>query len=93
MNYPKDEYTKALADHICVSVEDLNDTELALIDKSYAIFNDRLADLKAQQDEVKRLTIDLANLKAMTENDTRQTDQETYFDGEGCPTCGRDNDY
>lgn len=91
--FPKEDYTKALADHITVSVEDLSPTEVELINKSYSIFNDRLSDLKSLQDEVKRLSIELANHKAMTENDTRQTDQETYMDGESCPTCGRDNDY
>jgi hypothetical protein len=69
--FPREDYIKALADHITVSVEDLNDIELALINKSYAIFNDRLSDMKALQDEVKRLSIELANQKAMYNEDTR----------------------
>jgi hypothetical protein len=69
--FPREDYIKALADHITVSVEDLNDIELALINKSYAIFNDRLSDMKALQDEVKRLSIELANYKAMYNEDTR----------------------
>jgi len=92
--FPREDYIKALADHITVSVEDLNDTELALINKSYAIFNDRLSDMKALQDEVKRLSIDLANREAMgTPDDARYEYKATGF----CPTCGKDetfrNDY
>jgi uncharacterized protein YacL (UPF0231 family) len=84
---PKDVYTKALADHITVSVEDLTSTELALIDKAYAIFKDGQSDFKAQEDEVKRLNLELANLKAMTEEIDR------YYPDEPCPTCGRDDTF
>ena len=90
----REEFTKTLADHITVSVEDLNETELALINKAFSIFQDRLADLKAQQDEVKRLSIELANREAMgTTDDARYEYKSTGI----CPTCGRDetfrNDY
>jgi hypothetical protein len=75
----KEQYKKALADHIAISVEDLSTTELALIDKSYSIFNDRLSDLKACEDEVKRLRIELANLRAMTETTNNETYEEEDF--------------
>lgn len=85
---PKDEYTKALADHITVSVEDLSPTEISLIDKAYAIFKDRLSDMKALNDEVKRLSIEVANLKAMSNNDDARYE---YKQTGICPTCGRDD--
>jgi ABC-type uncharacterized transport system ATPase subunit len=63
-SYPKEQYRKVLADHITVAVEDLTPNELALINKAFDIFEGNLADLKVEQDEVKRLSIELANLKA-----------------------------
>lgn len=94
--YPKEEYRKALADHITVSVEDLNDTELALIDKAYAIFNDRLSDIKANEDEVKRLRLELANQKAMYSEVTQLPCDHRYHSRSGrymlyedwCEKCG-----
>jgi hypothetical protein len=96
--FPREDYIKALADHITVSVEDLNDTELALINKSYAIFNDRLSDMKALQDEVKRLSIDLANQKAMYNEPTTLPCDHRYHSRSGrymlyedwCEKCGTD---
>lgn len=85
--YPKDEYTKVLANHITVSVEDLTTTEIALIDKSFAIFQDRLSDLKAQQDEVKRLSIELANLNAMKDDRDERNINDNYLKNGVCPTC------
>lgn len=88
--FPKEDYRKALADHITVSVEDLNATELALIDKAYDIFKDRLSDIKANEDEVKRLRLELANLRAMnSSDDARYEYKQTGI----CPTCGRDETY
>lgn len=83
----REEFTKTLADHITVSVEDLNETELALINKAFSIFQDRLADLKAQQDEVKRLNIELANLRAM-KDDRDERINDNYKNSETCPMCG-----
>lgn len=85
--FPKDEYTKALADHITVSVEDLSPTEIQLIDRSYYIFKDRLSDIKANEDEVKRLRLELANLRAMTDDrEERNSKNKTGI----CPICGAD---
>lgn len=88
--FPKEDYRKALADHVSISIEDLNSTELALIDKGYAIFKDRLSDLKANEDEVKRLRLELANLKAMSSNDDARYE---YKQTGICPTCGRDESF
>ena len=64
----KQQYKKLLADHITVSVEDLTDNELSIIEKSYELFQDKLDDIKVLNDEIKRLSIALLNLKAMTDN-------------------------
>lgn len=70
----KEQYIKLLADSITVSVEDLQPTEVSLIEKSFELFSEKLEDLKIANDEVKRLSIELANLKAMSD------DTETNYD-------------
>lgn len=71
----KEQYVKRFADQLCISVEDLTENELKIIDGGFEIFKDRLADIKALEDDNKRLAIELANLKAMTDN------SDTYYDG------------
>lgn len=64
----KNEYTKLLATSISVSLEDLTDNEQKLIDKSFNLFKEKIEDLMIANDEVKRLSIELANHKAMHED-------------------------
>jgi hypothetical protein len=70
----KEQYIKLLADSITVSVEDLQPNELSLIAKSFDLFTEKLEDLKIANDEIKRISIELANLKAMAD------DTETNYD-------------
>ena len=67
----EDQYRKIMADHITVSVEDLTNNEMLIVNKGWAMFNDKLQDIKIANDEIKRLTIELANYKAMYQEDTR----------------------
>jgi hypothetical protein len=64
----KNEYTKLLATSISVSIEDLTDNEQKLIDKSFELFKEKIEDMLIATDEVKRLSIELANHKAMHED-------------------------
>lgn len=61
----KDEYVKLMCNHISISKDDLTQTEQELIEKSWELFDEKLGDLKIQSDEIKRLTIELLNLKSM----------------------------
>ncbi len=73
----KQQFVKKMADHITVSVEDLNATELAIMDKAFDIIQDSLEECKTQSDEVKRLSLELANLKSMCDDtDYDQWDEE-----------------
>jgi hypothetical protein len=68
----KDKYIKFLAGKIMVIVDDLTDNELSLITESFELFSEKLDDIKILNDELKRISIELANLKAMyddSEND------------------------
>jgi len=72
----KQQFTKKLADHITVSVEDLSSTELAIIDKAFDILKDNIDEVKTQIDEVKRLSLELANLKSMQDDNNYNGDEE-----------------
>jgi hypothetical protein len=61
----KKQYIKLMADHITVSVEDLSENEERLIEKSYSLFIEKMDDIKILNDEIKRISIELANLKSM----------------------------
>lgn len=81
----KEKYKKLLADHVSISLEDLTPSEIGIIDKSFELFDDKLNDIKTLNDEVKRLSIELANVKAMgTADDARYEFKQTGI----CPTCG-----
>jgi hypothetical protein len=67
-NYLRNQYIKTIADKLTICVEDLLDTELSIINYSFDIFNDRLAEIKSLSDENKRLSIELRNLKAANDN-------------------------
>ena len=61
----KERYKKLIADSVTISIDDLTESENAIIDKSYELFEEKMDDLKVANDEVKRLGIELANYKAM----------------------------
>lgn len=70
----KDKYVKLLAGRITVSVDDLTDNELKLINESFELFSEKLDDIRILNDELKRISVELANLKAM------QDDSENDYD-------------
>ena len=74
MNTLKKQYTKLLSDKMLVSDEDLTPNELILIEESFNLFLEKLDDIKILNDELKRVTIELINLKAMYDN------SENYYD-------------
>jgi hypothetical protein len=78
----KGKYTKLIADHITVSVEDLTDNELAIIEKTFELFEEKLEDLKIASDEIKRISIELANNKAMYEDDRYSNNSDERFEVE-----------
>ena len=68
----KDKYIKLLSSKITVSTDDLTDNELKLIIESFELFKEKLDDIKILNDELKRINIELINIKSMrddSEND------------------------
>ncbi len=70
----KEKYTKLIADSVTICIEDLSDTEKAIIEKTFELFQEKMDDLKIANDEVKRLTIELANLRAMLDDTSNDYD-------------------
>jgi hypothetical protein len=70
----KDKYIKLLADKITVSVDDLTDNELKLISESYELFSEKLDDIRLLNDQIKRISVELANLKAMHDDSDNDYD-------------------
>jgi hypothetical protein len=60
---PKEEYAEGVLNYVLISKEDLTDTEKQIIDYSFSVLKERLEDIKLLNDEIKRLSIELANLK------------------------------
>ncbi len=71
-------YTKEIAKSITVSVEDLTDNEKTLIKASFDLFEAKLQEIKTLQDEVKHLSINLANVKAMHEDAYKPKIEDAY---------------
>lgn len=83
----KDRYKKLIADSVTISIGDLTESENAIIDKSYDLFEEKMDDLKVANDEVKRLSIELANYKAMySEKSGRFDDDHPSFDNDDLRT-------
>jgi len=78
----KEQYIKLLADHITVSVEDLSPNELAIMEKSFDLFESKLEDIKLLGDDNKRLSIQLANLKSSLDdtNYPHEDDDDEFND-------------
>jgi phage host-nuclease inhibitor protein Gam len=76
----EERYLKQMAKTITVSVEDLTDNERTLIRESFDLFEAKLEEIKTLQDEVKRLSIELANKKAMHEDAYKPRRKDDYDD-------------
>lgn len=76
----EERYLKQMAKTITVSVEDLTDNERTLIRESFDLFEAKLEEIKTLQDEVKRLSIELANKKAMHEDAYKPKYKDDYDD-------------
>jgi len=68
----KEQFTEMMANKISVSLEDLTDNEKQLIESAYEVFKEKLEDIKILGDENKRISIELANLKAYREDSDRE---------------------
>ena len=63
-----DQYYEIVTSGITVSREDLTKTEIEIIEIGFELVKEKLSDLEILKDEIKRLSIENANLKAYNDN-------------------------
>ena len=68
MSYLKKEYFKMMSDKLSLSIEDLTDNENTLIEFGFTIFMEKMEEIKLLNDEIKRISIELSNLKSYVED-------------------------
>lgn len=64
----KEKYFEMMSNKISVGIEDLTDNEKTLIESGFLLFSEKLEDIKILEDENKRISIELANLKSFNED-------------------------
>ncbi len=57
-----------MCDKLSLSYEDLTENEILLINSGYIIFEEKMDDIKILNEEIRRVSIELANLKSYTED-------------------------
>lgn len=65
----KEQYLDLVIDRITVSKEDLTEVEEQIINIGYELLSEKLEDIKILNDEIKRISLELANLKAYQDDD------------------------
>lgn len=76
----KEQYIKLMADKISISIEDLSQTEKELIDFGYELFSEKMEDIKILNDELRRVSVDLANIKSYRDDIQRDKWNDDYDD-------------
>lgn len=64
----KPQYIKLIANKVCVSVEYLSKTELQILDCAFDLFQEKLDEISMLSDDLRRVNIELLNLKAMLDD-------------------------
>ena len=57
-----------MCDKLSLSYEDLTENEILLSNSGYIIFEEKMDDIKILNEEIRRVSIELANLKSYTED-------------------------
>ena len=64
----KDQYYDLVTGRITVSKEDLTKTEIEIIELGFDLMEEKLEDIKILKDNIKRLSIENANLKSYNDD-------------------------
>lgn len=70
----KDRYRELILSKVFIKEEDLTEEESHIIDVTYELFEEKLQDMKILQDEINRLSVQLANLKASNDDNDYEYD-------------------
>jgi hypothetical protein len=58
------EYMKYISEKIMISIEDLSDTEMEIINITFDLFKEKMDDIKMLNDDINKLQIAYLNLKS-----------------------------
>ena len=64
----KEQYYDLVTSRILVSKDDLTETETRIIEFGFELMGEKLDDIKILKDDIKRLSIENANLKAYNDD-------------------------
>jgi len=64
----KQQYIELLASKVSLSVDELSEIEMSLIENSYFLWMEKMEDIKILNDDLKRVTNELLNLKAYSDD-------------------------
>jgi hypothetical protein len=64
----KEKYFEMMSNKILVNLDDLNENEKTLIEYGYSLFSEKLEDIKLLEDENRRISVELSNLKSYIED-------------------------
>jgi len=64
----KDQYYDLVTDRIKVSKDDLTENEIRIIEFGFELMKEKLEDIKILNDDIKRLSIENANLRAYNDD-------------------------
>lgn len=70
----KDRYRELILSKVYIKEEDLTEEESLIIDVTYELFEEKLQDIKILNDEIARLSVQLANLKASNDDNDYEYD-------------------
>ena len=65
---PRQKYTEGVLNYLLIKEEDLTETEKEIITYGFDLLQERLDEMKILNDEIKRLNIELANLKSYNDD-------------------------
>lgn len=72
----KERYKELVLSKVFINEEDLTEEESLIIEVTYELFKEKLEDIKILQDELVRLSIQNANLKASMDDNDYNYDEE-----------------
>jgi hypothetical protein len=64
----RDQYYDVILSKIMIPREELNEVEMEIMDAGFELMKEKLEDIKILNDEIKRLSIENANLKAYNDD-------------------------
>jgi hypothetical protein len=72
----KERYRELVLSKVFINEEDLTEEESLIIEVTYELFKEKLEDIKILQDELVRLSVQNANLKASMDDNDYNYDEE-----------------